>query len=67
MSRPQYVNDHDDLAAEVDALRPRLVGVAYGHAGRPGVALTVAGGRITAIDLVMNPEKLARVSRTGNL
>ncbi|WP_370027079.1 RNA polymerase sigma factor SigJ [Planotetraspora sp. GP83] len=33
MSRPQYVNDHDDLAAEFDALRPRLVGVAYALLG----------------------------------
>ncbi|MEW9529932.1 RNA polymerase sigma factor SigJ [Microbispora sp. NPDC049125] len=37
MSRPLYVNDHDDgtgaLSAEFHALRPRLIGVAYGLLG----------------------------------
>ncbi|WP_432924500.1 RNA polymerase sigma factor SigJ [Microbispora sp. CA-135349] len=37
MSRPQYVNDHDDgtavLDAEFQAMRPRLLGVAYGLLG----------------------------------
>lgn len=37
VSRPQYVNDHDDgttvLDAEFQALRPRLLGVAYGLLG----------------------------------
>ncbi|MEV0756858.1 RNA polymerase sigma factor SigJ [Streptosporangium sp. NPDC050280] len=33
MSRPPYVNGDEALAAEFDAIRPRLVGVAYGLLG----------------------------------
>lgn len=33
MSRPPYVNGDEDFAAEFDAIRPRLVGVAYGLLG----------------------------------
>jgi len=48
--------------------RPALVnggpGVVVGHPGKPFavVGFTVATGRITAIDLVMDPEKLSRLS-----
>jgi RNA polymerase sigma-70 factor (ECF subfamily) len=48
--------------------RPAVVnGVAGAVIGRPGrpfavVAVTVANGRITALDFVVDPEKLARVT-----
>jgi RNA polymerase sigma-70 factor, ECF subfamily len=63
-----------DLAAAFERLRPRLTRVAYGILGRLGEAedvvqdawlLTIDAGRIVAVDIVRNPDKLRHVEVPG--
>jgi hypothetical protein len=49
-------------AREFDALRPELVRVAEARGERSVIAFTLDAGRIVAIDVVRNPDKLRGVA-----
>lgn len=53
----------NEVAAEYTRVRPRLLRAAYGSASLVA-SLTVAGGRILRVDLLVAPPKLPRVRFT---
>jgi DNA-directed RNA polymerase specialized sigma24 family protein len=51
----------EELAEAFEAQRPRLVRLAYATTG----SLAEAGGRITALDAIRNPDKLTALPKAG--